>query len=171
MAREGFAVSGIDGSPAAIEKAHQRLSTEGLTGDLRVGDFAQLPWSDGTFDGVVENVSLYTNPWTNIQRALSEVRRVLKPGTPFLSSFFTDQTWGYGDGEMIEPDGFANIRSGPTANAGFCFFLKRSRVPELFCNFSNVHVERVSWTLDGEQHLVEQFIITCCNPKSAKNLS
>ena len=164
MAREGFTVSAIDGSSTAIEKASQRLSSEGLAGDLRIGDFVQLPWPDDTFDGVVENVSLYTNPWIGIQRALAEVRRVLKSGAPFLSSFFTDRTWGYGDGEMIELDGFANIRSGPTANSGFCLFLKRSRVPELFCDFADVHVERISWTLDGEQHTVEQFVIACRKP-------
>jgi SAM-dependent methyltransferase len=171
MAREGFTVSGIDGSSTAIQKARQRLTVEGVTADLRVGDFAQLPWPDDSFEGVVENVSLYTNPWTSIQRALREVRRVLKPGAPFLSSFFTDRTWGYGQGEMVEPDGFANIREGPLASAGFCLFLKRARVPDLFRDFSDVNVEYISWTLDGEQHLVEQFVITCRKPEASNNSS
>ncbi len=161
MAREGFMVSGIDGSPTAIQQACRRLSDEGLAADLRVGDFARLPWPDESFGGAVENVSLYTNRWTDIQRALGEVRRVLKPGAPFLSSFFTDRTWGYGLGDMVETDGFANLRQGPLAGVGFCLFLKRARVPDLFHGFSDVNVERISLSLDGEQHLVEQFVITC----------
>src|SRR5580698_5080821 len=44
MAREGFSVCGIDGSATAIERATKRLATEGLMADLRVGDYAQLPW-------------------------------------------------------------------------------------------------------------------------------
>ena len=161
MAREGYAVSGIDGSLTAIQKAHLRLASESLSADLRVGDFASLPWPDNCFDGVVDNASLYTNPWSNIRRALHEVHRVLKPGSLFLSTFFTDRTWGYGQGDMVETDGFVNLREGPLADKGFCFFLKRERVPELFLNFSDINVERVSHTMDGEQHLIEQFVITC----------
>ena len=74
--------------------------------DLHVGDYAQLPWPDSTFDGVIENVSLYCNPSAAIELALNEVHRVLRPGGPFLSSCFSDRTWGYGTGNMIERDGF-----------------------------------------------------------------
>ena len=62
MAREGFSVCGIDGSATAIHRARQRLTEEGLTADLRIGDYAQFPWPDSTFDGAIENVSLYCNP-------------------------------------------------------------------------------------------------------------
>jgi SAM-dependent methyltransferase len=165
MAREGFSVSGIDGSATAIQKADKRLAGESLQAELRIGDYAHLPWADASFDGVVENVSLYSNPWISIQHALREVRRVLKPGGPFLSSFFSDQTWGYGEGDRVETDGFVNLREGPLAGAGFCIFLNRSRIPELFCDFIDLNVERVSWTLDGERHLVEQFVITCRKPE------
>jgi SAM-dependent methyltransferase len=161
MAREGFTVAGIDGSSTAIHKANQRLSGENLTADLHVGDFAHLPWPDNSFDGIIENVSLYTNPWNSIKCALREVHRVLKPGAPFLSSFFTERTWGYGLGEKVEPDSFTNIFAGPLAGTGFCFFLKKDRISDLFQNFSDVISERISQTLDGEQHLIEQFVITC----------
>jgi SAM-dependent methyltransferase len=161
MAREGFAVSGIDGSATAIKQASERLSGEGLTADLRVGDYSTIPWSDSSFDGVVENVSLYCNRWDAIKRALGEVLRVLKPGAPFLSSYFTDRTWGYGLGTMVEPDGFTDITEGPIAGSGFCLFLNRDRLHELFCDFTDIAVERVSWTKQGGQRLVEQFVITC----------
>jgi ubiquinone/menaquinone biosynthesis C-methylase UbiE len=164
MAREGFRVSGIDGSSTAIQRAHERLASEGLSADLGVGDFVSLPWPDNCFDGVVENVSLYTNPAVAIHQALQEVHRVLKPGAPFLSSFFTEKTWGYGQGEMVETDGFANLREGPLASAGFCLFLKRERIPEFFYDFSAIHVERISHTVGSEQHLIEQFVITCRKP-------
>jgi ubiquinone/menaquinone biosynthesis C-methylase UbiE len=98
------------------------LTDEGLAADLRIGDFTQLPWPDESFDGAVENVSLCANPWTGIQRALGELRRVLKPGAPFLSSFFSDQTWGYGQGEMVETDGFVNLPEGRLQAQGSAFF-------------------------------------------------
>ena len=160
MAREGFSVSGIDGSPTAIRQAERRLAEEGLGADLQVGDFARLPWPDANFDGLVENVSLYTNPMAAIERALEEVHRVLRPGAPFLSSFFSDRSWGYGAGQMIERDGFINLREGPLAGKGFCFFLSRERVPDVFHRFVDIEVERYSRMLNGERHLIEQLIIT-----------
>jgi SAM-dependent methyltransferase len=167
MAREGFAVAGIDGSETAIQKARERLASEGLAADLRVGDYTQLPWEASSFDGVIENVSLYCSPWAGIEQALNEVLRVLKPGGLFLSSFFTDRTWGYGEGTMIEPDGFVDLRDGPLAGAGFCLFLSRDRVPQLFRNFVDVAIERVSWTAEGERRLIEQFVITSRKPTAA----
>jgi len=161
MTREGFSVSGIDGSSTAIQRAKERLASEELVADLRVGDFTELPWPDATFDGIVENVSLGCNPISSIERALDEVNRVLRPGAPFLSSFFSDKTWGYGEGEVTERDGFINLRDGPLAKGGFCLFLSRDRIPELFRRFTDTNVERVSWTLGGERHLVEQLVVTC----------
>lgn len=161
MAREGFSVCGIDGSPTAIQRAKQRLANEGLTADLRVGDYIQLPWLDSSFDGVVENVSLGCNPMFAVERALNEVHRVLRPGAPFLSSFFSPRTWGYGTGTMSERDGFTNITEGPLANLGFCLFLDRDRISEVFQRFTTTNVDRVSWTLGGEQHLIEQLVVTC----------
>jgi len=164
MAREGFSVSGIDGSPSAIHLAEQRLAEEDLRADLRAGDFTQLPWPDESFDAVVENVSLYSNPTSAVERAIDEVYRVLRPGAPFLSSFFSEKTWGFGTGEMVEPDGFTNLREGPLALTSFCLFLRRERVPELFRQFIDIDVESTSRTLDSERHLLEQLVIICRKP-------
>lgn len=163
MAREGFKVSGIDGSPTAIRQAGERLAKEGLSADLHVGDNAALPWPDNTFDGVLENVSLYCNGSDSIRAALAEVARVLKPNAPFQASFFSTRTWGYGAGTPVEPDGFRDVTEGPLAGTGFCLFLTRDRLTEFFEDFSIVAIERLSWTMENEHHLVEQFVITCRN--------
>ena len=168
LARERFSVSAIDGSPTAIRLAKERLAAESLTAELRTGDFTDLPWADNSFDGVVENVSLYANRWAAIQQALREVRRVLKPSGVFLCSFFTTKTWGYGLGAMVEQDGFVNIAEGPMAGTGFALFLTRERLNELLCGFEDIHVERASWTLGDEQHVVESFVVSCRNKADKK---
>lgn len=163
MAREGFNVSGIDCSPTAISKASQRLENEGLSADLRVGDNAALPWPDNTFDGALENVSLCCNGSDSIRAALAEVRRVLKPSAPFQASFFTTRTWGYGTGTPVERDGFRDVTEGPLVGTGFCLFLTRERLTEFFHDFAISSIERISWTMENEHRLVEQFVIACRN--------
>lgn len=170
MAREGFGVSGIDGSPSAIRSAQERLSKEGLEADLRVGNFTSLPWPDNTFDGILENVSLYCNGSESIRAALAEVKRVGKPGAPFQASFFTTATWGYGCGTEVEPDGYRDITEGPLVGTGFCLFLTRERLAGFFQDFVNVSIERISWTMEHESRLVEQFVITCRIPDHGEGL-
>lgn len=80
MAREGFEVAAIDGSATAILQATARLAGESLRADFRNGDYLQLPWDDGYFDGVIENVTFYCNRFESILAARDEVVRVLKPG-------------------------------------------------------------------------------------------
>jgi cyclopropane fatty-acyl-phospholipid synthase-like methyltransferase len=58
-AREGFDVTGIEGSASAIQYAQERFKLENLKGDLRVGDFTALPFTDNTFDLVIDRGSTY----------------------------------------------------------------------------------------------------------------
>ncbi|NEO02836.1 MAG: class I SAM-dependent methyltransferase, partial [Moorea sp. SIO3I7] len=71
-AREGFNVSGIEGSSSAIASAQDRFTTEGLTGDLRVGDFTQLPFESNSFDLVFDRGSLTCCGFTAGQQAVAE---------------------------------------------------------------------------------------------------
>jgi SAM-dependent methyltransferase len=161
MAREGFSVSAIDGSTAAIAKLRDRLVSEGLEVDARVGDLGELPWPDGTFDAVVDNAAVYCNPFADCRRIVAGVRRVLKPGGCFLSASFTDRTWGYGRGREVEPGAFVEISEGPLADKGLALFFGRARLDELYSEFVDRRIERLAWTLEGEQHLVEMWIVTC----------
>lgn len=48
-----------------------------------LGDFAALPFRDGTFDGVWAYTSLLHVPKGEVEQPLAEIRRVLKPGSTF----------------------------------------------------------------------------------------
>jgi demethylmenaquinone methyltransferase/2-methoxy-6-polyprenyl-1,4-benzoquinol methylase len=73
-ARAGGRVTGLDFSERMLERARRKSAdVEWVRGDL-----LELPFEDGSFDGVtvgfgVRNVS-------DLSRALSELRRVLRPG-------------------------------------------------------------------------------------------
>lgn len=80
-ARErGCVVTGIDYGEAAVSAAVRAADAAGL-GDrvaFRVGDAEALPFGSRSFDAVLCECSLCTFP--DQQRALAEVRRVLRPG-------------------------------------------------------------------------------------------
>lgn len=89
-AREGFEVFGVDISAAAIRYARDRFAGEGLGGDFSVGDFSTLAHPDSFFDLVVDRAALsYTD---DIERPLSEIRRVLKPSGRFLFTPFSTRS-------------------------------------------------------------------------------
>ncbi|MEP6667794.1 MAG: class I SAM-dependent methyltransferase [Chthoniobacter sp.] len=164
MAREGFAVSGIDGSPSGLRKAAEYLSREGVSADLRTGDFVKLPWPDDYFDAVIDNASLYSNRYADCQLVCDEVFRVLKPGGHFQSANFSDRTWGYGLGEQVEENGFINIPEGPLQARGFSLFFGQAQIDALYRRFTDVSVEKASWTADSLQKLVELWIVEARKP-------
>ncbi|WP_182376861.1 class I SAM-dependent methyltransferase [Nocardioides sp. WS12] len=78
----GAVVTGFDASAAMVELARQRLGDDA---DLHVACLGEpLPFADGEYDDVVASLVLhYLEDWTG---ALSELRRVLKPGGRLLVS-------------------------------------------------------------------------------------
>ena len=80
MARGGFRITGVDFSGAAIEVARRTIQDAGLQAqvELRRADLTDLPFADGEFDCVVCWGVIMHVP--EMERALSELARVLKPG-------------------------------------------------------------------------------------------
>src|SRR6195952_5717167 len=68
----GASCSGIDASQRLVAVAQDR-SPEA---DVRVGDMHALPWEDDSFDVVTS----FRGIWGTTPDAVSEVRRVLRPG-------------------------------------------------------------------------------------------
>lgn len=73
-------VCGVDPSDLMVKTAQRRVA--GLRADLRKGTADRLPWPDAKFDkaAALHNFQFWPDP----ARGLAEVRRVLKPGGPFL---------------------------------------------------------------------------------------
>lgn len=77
-ARAGANVTGIDLTPRHAELARAHLAAHGLSGTVVLGDAEELPFDDDSFDRVSSNGVLHHTP--NIEKALREIRRVLRPG-------------------------------------------------------------------------------------------
>lgn len=68
----------------AIDQSAGMLRQHPAEGDVAVGDAQMLPFADGTFDLVMANHMLYHVP--NVDLAIIEAQRVLKPDGVFLAS-------------------------------------------------------------------------------------
>src|SRR5258708_18910792 len=79
-AREGMQVAGIDASQPAIQLAQERFRSENLSGDLRIGDFTELPWGGASFDMAIDPGALTCCGYNAATKAIGEVARVLRPG-------------------------------------------------------------------------------------------
>ena len=80
LAVRGFAIQGVDFSPAAIAAARQYIRSRGLDDRITVteGSLLQLPYPDGQFRGVVCWGVLMHIP--DVETALAELCRVVAPG-------------------------------------------------------------------------------------------
>jgi SAM-dependent methyltransferase len=144
-AREGFAVSGIDSSPTAIRYAQHRFQEEGLAGDLRTGDFGQLPFENNTFDMVIDRAALTYVGIAGARKAVAEIHRVSKIGAKFHSNVYSDRHTSAQCG-VAGPDGFTQgITGGTLAGTPDVCFWRRDSFLELFATgwvpLSLQHVE------------------------------
>lgn len=74
----GHEVTGLDASPAMLERAKAKAQARGLAVDWRLGDAENLPVGLGGFDAVVARQVLWTLP--NPARAVAVWRAAARPG-------------------------------------------------------------------------------------------
>lgn len=89
--RAGARLYGMDLTQAAVTAVRKRLAHEGLNADVRVGDAEALPFKDDSFDLVYSWGVLHHTP--NTEKALSEVRRVLRPGAEARIMLYSRRSW------------------------------------------------------------------------------
>ncbi|MFN6569806.1 class I SAM-dependent methyltransferase [Dendronalium sp. ChiSLP03b] len=90
-------ITTVDVNPGMNALANKRISDSGITVEQLLLSSENLPMADNTFDSVVSTWTLCSI--TNVQQALKEVYRVLKPGGRFffvehgLSNKLSVQVW------------------------------------------------------------------------------
>ena len=74
----GARITGIDLTPRHVDLARAHAAEAGIEATILRGDIEKLPLADDSFDRVISNGVLHHTP--NIDAALGEIRRVLRPG-------------------------------------------------------------------------------------------
>ncbi|MCV7076745.1 class I SAM-dependent methyltransferase [Mycobacterium szulgai] len=81
-ASKGFSATGIDGSAAAIERAHANAGKAGVSVDFQVADATKLDGFEGRFDTVVDCAFFHTfSTAPDLQKSyVQALRQATKPG-------------------------------------------------------------------------------------------
>jgi SAM-dependent methyltransferase len=132
FAREGFDTHAIEGSPSALEHARKRLAAEGLSADMRLGDFRELPFETDSMDFALDRGSLTCNTKAGVEAALDEIRRVMKPGGLFFSQVFSTKHSDLKFASDYADNSAAAFSGGYFAGFGRTFFADRSDVEQLY---------------------------------------
>jgi SAM-dependent methyltransferase len=133
-AREGFRVSGIDASPSAVAYAQNRFAVEALDGDLRIGDFTQLPFDGRQFDLAIDRAAITCCGFEDAEKAVGEVWRALKPGGKFLFNVYSDHHSSCAGGETGPGGVKLNISGGNLVGEGQIRFYSRGDLERMFAS-------------------------------------
>jgi SAM-dependent methyltransferase len=129
-AREGARVVGVDAARSGVEFARQRFAEEGLSGDLRVGDFTDLPFPDASVDMAINRQALTQVSHGRARKAVEEIHRCLLPGGVFWSNMFSDRT--HHDGRFLGDGLWADITTGKLRSVGQTAFHSRNEVLAMY---------------------------------------
>lgn len=160
LSREGFSAFGIDGSESGIRAAKKRFKGEKLKGNFIVGDIANLPYSDNTFDCAIDIVAIQHNNLASRNRIISKIYRTLKPGGKIFSMMVAKGTWGYNSGKEIEKNTFINIKKGPFTDRGLIHFSEEKEIRKLLKGFKNIEIEISSYTVQNQKNRISHYIIS-----------
>lgn len=101
LARHGYQVTGIDVAEHALELGRIWAGQENLEIDFQVGDIADLPYPDASFDAIVANSIFEHFTYDLAQVTIERLKQILVPGGGFIGCF--DKV-GTGPGEYYKLD-------------------------------------------------------------------
>lgn len=151
LAREGFDACGVDGAPTAIAMARQKMQTEGLEADLRVGDVGTIAAIYGreVFDAVGDIGCLQCNSFADCRKIVNEAHAVLKPGGKVFAMVAARGSYGDGLGHEISPGTFVDIAAGPLKDRGLNHFFTVAELHDLFGGFRDLNIEYAARSYEG----------------------
>lgn len=124
LASRGYTVTGLDGSPAAIERARSRAADAGVTPAFAVADATNLTGFDGRFDTVLDSALYHCLDDDGRRAYAASMHRCTRPSARWhLSCFSGDNVNGV---IMAGPTGAvseSNIRDTLAANGWQIDFL------------------------------------------------
>ncbi len=134
LAELGFDVTGADLAPNAVELCNRYLARRGLPGRALVQNAESLEFADHSFDAVYSSGVIQHTP--NIEKAIAEIRRVLKPGGRILIILYHRRSWFH----LLQRLSGTNVEF-ETGDAPIVNAYTRGELLRLFADFRDLQIE------------------------------
>ena len=156
----GFNVFGLDISMNGLNHTRKRIANDNLTVDLTQASMIQLPFKKCSFDAIISyGVFNYGNQ-IEMQTAIQEVHRILRPNGKAFVMLRTTDDYRFGKGEQLEPNTFI-LKIRETNEYGTIqHFLDEKAVREYFSAFSKLEFERTETTFMQLEAVNSDWLIT-----------
>lgn len=160
LARQHYDITAIDISKKALELA-QKAVGENVKVKFLQGDVCSLQFEQASFDGIVCSFVLQHLLGDERKKAISEMRRVLKPGGFLFLDVFTTDDMRYGKGTVVEQDTFKR-KTGIITH-----YFTGPELRSLLENLESVSLKKIEETKDysGKKYLRSFFRVVCRKPR------
>lgn len=106
FARLGFETYAMDMAEAGVSEVRASAADAGLKIVTEAAPMTALPFPDGHFDYILSFNVIYHGDLPIVQQAVSEIRRVLKPGGIYQGTMLSKRHRSYGVGTEVAPNTF-----------------------------------------------------------------
>ncbi len=170
LAREGFCVTGVDGSPHCLEYARKRFAEEKLCGTFLQKTFLELDQvPGGPFDLILDREALAHNQWDDLVRIMPKIAGLLRPGGYFVSFFFASDHPDKRFMGRVEQDATCFDPTAPVfGGAAWVTLLDEAHLRELFSPFNIVDLYKRTlepYIRKGEPYVGDSEWIIVCTAK------
>lgn len=166
LAENGFEAYGCDYSSSGIKASQELLASANLKANFEIASVDNLPYDDEFFDGLICFGVLYYNDKQSIQKAASEIFRVLKKGSKALILVRNLEDYRYEKAKKLskyeviiqEND---EKRSAFKENDMPMYFFDKDEVKRVFAHFKNLEINRIRTSFDNDSYADDDFVIIC----------
>ena len=137
FASAGFNVYSLDLSAEAVEFVREKASEKNLPIQAFHGDMTNLPFEEGFIDCLLAFHVLSHTDTPGMQKAVSEIERVVKPGGEIYITLCSKDTWSYKEAgfPVIDENSVTKIEDGPESGIPH-FFADRAIIDRLLTGFN-----------------------------------
>ncbi len=149
LAGLGLETYAIDASETGLAYLCGEAAARNLKVSTQLGLMTELPFEDRSFDYLLAFNVIYHGDRTVVQRAISEIGRVLRPGGLYQGTMLSKRDTSRLDGSEIEPDTFVGECEGDKVHPHF--YCSAGELVDLFHGFElislldKVHSRPNSW--------------------------
>ena len=172
MAREGAAVTAMDGAPAGLDRVKALAAEFGVRSGIEtvLGEITEPGKSlESKYDIVLDHYSLFQNKEERMVSAYKGLFELLNKGGFLLTCVFGQNTSSFGHGKKISEKTYTDITKGSFVNRGLTTFFKREQLDEIFLGigFEIEYRERILLERDD---VVDEKLVTCLRKPQGQKL-